>query len=124
MEHTSISARLQKLGSAVRQPKCRASEIGGRIRARRYELGLSQRELAEPGISYAYISRIESGLRTPSMKALRKIAPKLQTTVAWLETGKADPGDELAELVLQHKGEFLPEAALALAQQILGAPDE
>jgi transcriptional regulator with XRE-family HTH domain len=124
MEHTSISARLPKLGGAVKQPKCMASEIGGRIRARRDELGLSQRELAEPGISYAYISRIESGLRTPSMKALRKIAPKLQTTVAWLETGKTDPRDELAELVLQHKGERLPETALALAQQILGARDE
>jgi transcriptional regulator with XRE-family HTH domain len=95
------------------------SEIGTRIHARRKELGLSQRELAEPGVSYAYISRIESGNRSPSVKALRKLAPKLQTTVACLETGEADPADELAELVRRHKGERLPEAALALARQIL-----
>ncbi len=53
------------------------------------------------------------------MKALRKLAPKLQTTVAWLETGKADPADELAALVLEHKGKPLPRAAVALALQIL-----
>jgi predicted transcriptional regulator len=37
--------------------------IGDRIRERRRELGLSQRDLSQPGISYAYISRIESGQR-------------------------------------------------------------
>ena len=57
------------------------------------------------------------------MKALRKLAPKLQTTVAWLETGAADPGDELAELVLRHKDE-LPEEAIVLAHQILRGQDE
>jgi transcriptional regulator with XRE-family HTH domain len=101
-----------------------SSEIGSRIRARREELGLSQRELSVPGVSYAYLSRIEAGSRTPSIKALRKIAPKLQTTVAWLETGKADPGEELAELVLRHKEDRLPEEAIVLAHQILGRQDE
>lgn len=97
------------------------STIGDRIGARRAELGLSQRELAEPGISYAHISRIESGARNPSMKALRKLAPKLQTTVAWLESGEDDPADELAGLVLQHRGQPLPPAASVLARRILGS---
>ncbi|MGZ4418016.1 MAG: helix-turn-helix domain-containing protein [Gaiellaceae bacterium] len=46
---------------------------------------------SQPGISYAYISRIESGQRRPSLRALRKLAPKLETTAHWLETGRARP---------------------------------
>jgi transcriptional regulator with XRE-family HTH domain len=59
-----------------------------RIRQRRRELGLSQREVASQGIGYAYVSRIEAGTRTPSVKALRKLAPKLGVSVQWLETGE------------------------------------
>jgi transcriptional regulator with XRE-family HTH domain len=62
--------------------------IGQRIRARRLELGLSQRQLAQPGVSYAYISRLEAGTRTPSVKALRLLAPRLSVSVEWLETGQ------------------------------------
>jgi transcriptional regulator with XRE-family HTH domain len=93
--------------------------VGERIRARRLELGLSQRQLSEPGLSYAYISRIEADQRTPSVKALRKLAPKLQTTVAWLETGQEDPADQLARLVVEHRGRPLPAAASRLARQVL-----
>jgi len=51
--------------------------IGQRLKRLRLERGLSQRELAAPGVSYAYISRIEAGTRQPSVKALRKLAAKL-----------------------------------------------
>ncbi|HEX6699693.1 MAG TPA: helix-turn-helix domain-containing protein [Gaiellaceae bacterium] len=61
--------------------------IGQRIRRLRLERGLSQRELAEPGISYAYLSRIEAGQRAPSLKALRIVARKLGVTPEHLETG-------------------------------------
>jgi transcriptional regulator with XRE-family HTH domain len=61
--------------------------VGERIRRLREERGLSQRELAEPGVSYAYISRVEHDQRQPSARALLKIAPKLGTTVLGLETG-------------------------------------
>lgn len=61
--------------------------IGARLRRLRLGLGLSQRELAAEGVSYAYISRIEAGTRTPSVKALRKLAPKLGVSVEYLETG-------------------------------------
>ena len=63
------------------------SSTGERIRARRLALGLSQRDLAEPGITYAYISRIEAGQRQPSEKALRALADKLGTTARYLESG-------------------------------------
>jgi transcriptional regulator with XRE-family HTH domain len=62
-------------------------EIGVRLRRLRTEKGLSQRELAAPGVSYAYISRIEAGTRRPSVKALRKLARKLGVTPEYLETG-------------------------------------
>lgn len=92
---------------------------GDRIRERRLELGLSQRSIAAEGISYAYISRIESNQRQPSMKALRRLAPRLGVSVHWLETGKADPGEELARLVLDHQGRSLPPRAARLARMIL-----
>lgn len=48
---------------------------------------MSQRELASPGVSYAYISRIEAGTRQPSVKALRMLARKLGVSADYLETG-------------------------------------
>jgi tetratricopeptide (TPR) repeat protein len=56
---------------------------------------LSQRALACPGVSYAYISRIEAGTRQPSMKALRQLARRLDVTAVFLETGREiDEGQE------------------------------
>jgi len=95
------------------------STIGERIRQRRIELGLSQRDLAEPGVSYAYISRIEANARRPSVHTLRKLAPKLQVSVHWLETGTDDPAEELARLVLDHERRPLPLRACALARAVL-----
>lgn len=65
------------------------SAVGQRIKRLREERGLSQRDLSEPGFSYAYVSRIEDGQRAPSAKALRKLAEKLGTTALYLETGDA-----------------------------------
>ena len=62
--------------------------IGMRLKRLRLERGLSQRELSGPGVSYAYISRIEAGARTPSVKALRMLARKLGVSVEFLETGR------------------------------------
>jgi transcriptional regulator with XRE-family HTH domain len=62
--------------------------IGERLKRLRLERGLSQRELAAPGVSYAYISRIEAGTRQPSVKALRKLAQKLDVSPDYLETGR------------------------------------
>jgi len=69
----------------------RRESIGQRLYRLRTERGLSQRDLSAPGISYAYISRIEAGARTPSVKALRRIASRLGVTVEHLETGTPTP---------------------------------
>ena len=49
--------------------------IGRAIRVIRTEQGLSRKELAErSGLSYPYVSEIETGKKSPSSKALRSIA--------------------------------------------------
>src|SRR3954449_12398978 len=67
---------------------CSGETIGARLKRLRLQRGLSQRDLSSPGVSYAYISRIEAGARTPSVKALRKLAQKLAVSVEYLETGR------------------------------------
>jgi transcriptional regulator with XRE-family HTH domain len=74
--------------------------IGQRLRRLRSERGLSQRDLAVPGVSYAYISRIEAGTRQPSVKALRKLAGKLGVSPEYLETGSEIRDTERRELEL------------------------
>ena len=54
--------------------------VGDRIHQRRLELGLSQRQLACEGVSYAYISRLEANSRQPSVKAVRRLAATLGVT--------------------------------------------
>ncbi len=71
-------------------PARRTETVGKRLRRLREERGLTQRELAEPGVSYAYISRVEAGQRTPSIKALRKLAATLAVTPLYLELGTDD----------------------------------
>src|ERR687883_1438758 len=78
-----MGAALQDLSAVAR-----AEPIGMRLKRLRLDRGLSQRELSSPGVSYAYISRIEAGARTPSVKALRMLAQKLEVSVEYLETGR------------------------------------
>jgi len=72
--------------------------FGQRLKRLRQAKGLSQRDLAEPGITFAYISRLEADKRNPSIKALRKLAPKLDVSVEYLETGTQTELGELEEL--------------------------
>jgi tetratricopeptide (TPR) repeat protein len=95
--------------------------IGERLRRLRLERGLSQRELSEPGVSYAYISRIEGGARRPSVKALRMLARKLGVSADYLETGleiRDTEGRELciADAELQLRLDETAEAEQKLAQ--------
>src|SRR5687767_10179480 len=85
-----VDAHRRSGEDAVRmtEPILRAAEtVGKRLRRLRLERGFSQRQLSAPGISYAYISRIEAGTRQPSVKALRKLAAKLAVSAEYLETG-------------------------------------
>jgi transcriptional regulator with XRE-family HTH domain len=81
-------------------PEPRGETVGARLRRLRIEQGLSQRDLSAPGITYAYISRIEAGARTPSVKALRMLARKLSVTPEFLETGSELDASALRELRL------------------------
>src|SRR5437868_7245080 len=74
--------------------------IGSRLKRLRLERGFSQRDLSSPGVSYAYISRIEAGARTPSVKALRMLAAKLGVSVEYLETGRDIRDTDARELEL------------------------
>ena len=74
--------------------------VGERLKRLRLERGLSQRDLSEPGVSYAYVSRIEAGARRPSVKALRMLARKLGVTAEYLETGAEVAQDDARELRL------------------------
>jgi tetratricopeptide (TPR) repeat protein len=61
--------------------------IGERLRRLRREKGFSQTALSGPGVSTAHISRIESGQREASVKAIRRLARKLGVSPDYLETG-------------------------------------
>lgn len=90
------------------------ARIGSRVQRMRNELGLTQRQLAEPSYTPAYISTLESGRVRPSETALRFLAGRLGTSYEELATGR--PAHLATEVRL----------ALADAQQTLatGAADE
>jgi transcriptional regulator with XRE-family HTH domain len=60
---------------------------GRRLVSARESKGLSQRDLAFPGCSAAYISRIERGERVPSLQVLRELARRCGVSEAYLAWG-------------------------------------
>ncbi|MFG2996852.1 tetratricopeptide repeat protein [Streptomyces sp. NPDC048340] len=62
--------------------------IGRRVQRMRKELGLTQRQLAEPAYTPAYVSTLESGKVRPSEAALRFLAGRLGTSYEELSTGR------------------------------------
>lgn len=64
------------------------SALGVRIHRLRVRRGLTQRQVAEPAYTAAYISTVESGKTRPSEAALRHIAERLGVTHEELTTGR------------------------------------
>ena len=64
-----------------------AKAVGSRLRGARERAGLSQRQLAFPGCTAAYISRIEAGARVPSLQMINQLALRLEVAGQWLATG-------------------------------------
>ncbi|MFC8348617.1 helix-turn-helix transcriptional regulator [Streptomyces sp. NPDC057280] len=62
--------------------------IGRRVQHLRVERGLTQRQLAEPAYTAAYISTLESGRVRPSDQALRHLADRLGVAFDELATGR------------------------------------
>src|SRR5207247_6031356 len=89
--------------------------IAVRLRRLRLDRAMSQRELAGPGVSYAYISRIEAGQRRPSVKAIRTLARKLGVSAQYLETGSMTTNEEEREMRLD-----VAELPLRLGREMAG----
>jgi tetratricopeptide (TPR) repeat protein len=64
-------------------------DAGARIKALRIERGLSQAQLAGPGLSASYLSLIESGARRPTPAVLQRLADRLGTSAEHLAHGGA-----------------------------------
>jgi transcriptional regulator with XRE-family HTH domain len=62
--------------------------VGLRLHAAREAAGISQRELAFPGCSAAYISRIERGERIPSLQVIRELATRIGVSESSLAYGR------------------------------------
>jgi tetratricopeptide (TPR) repeat protein len=73
-------------GTHVDDPR----RLGRRLREARLRAGLSQRDLAFPGCTNAYISRIESGNRIPSLQVIHEFARRLEVSPQYLATGVED----------------------------------
>src|SRR4051812_50036211 len=59
-------------------------EVGVRLKTSRERAGLSQRQLAFPGCTAAYISRLEAGARVPSLQMVNQLALPLEGSGQWL----------------------------------------
>jgi tetratricopeptide (TPR) repeat protein len=81
-------------GSHIDDPK----KLGRRLREAREKAGVSQRKLAFAGCTNAYISRLESGHRIPSLQLIHEFARRLNVSPQWLATGVAEVDDRVAAL--------------------------
>ncbi len=75
------------------------AQLGPRLRTARERAGLSQRQLAFPGCTAAYISRLEAGARVPSLQMVNELASRLGVSSAWLATGVDAPFAEPMDLL-------------------------
>jgi tetratricopeptide (TPR) repeat protein len=94
-----------------------SESIGERVRALRVQRGLSQEQLAGPGLSPSYVSLIESGRRTPAEPALVALAAALGTTVDYLRHGASSGPPRQAELDLRLAEVALASGAYGAAEQ-------
>src|SRR3989442_13918597 len=85
-------------------------DVGTRLKASRERAGLSQRQLAFPGCTAAYISRLEAGARVPSLQMVNQLAIRLDVTGQWLATGvdptTVEPTELLEAEVALRLGEY------------------
>ena len=78
-----------------------ARGVGERVRELRRERGLSQEQVAGPGVTASYVSLIESGRRQPTEAALAILAAALETSVDDLREGQAGERRREAEFDLR-----------------------
>lgn len=117
-----MSTALVSMVDADLLEKAPAVDLGARIRAARLARSLTQAQLAAPAdVSAAYLSRIESGDRRPSVQVIASFAETLNLSVRDLVVGFEDtdkPGKELLNYLSQ-----LAASAAAAWLANPGAPD-
>lgn len=96
--------------------------VGKRVFEARVAAGLSQRELAFPGCSAAYISRIERGERVPSLQVMRELARRTGVSERVLAFGREalDPAVAARVRAVEAAEAGGDMAARATAYQALG----
>ena len=76
-------------------------KLGGRIRKLRKDAGLTQAKVAEmANISDEFLSRVERGIKAPSILTAERVADALGVTIAYLFTfgeGTSDAYDDILE---------------------------
>jgi tetratricopeptide (TPR) repeat protein len=96
------------------------------LKASRERAGLSQRQLAFPGCTAAYISRLEAGARVPSLQMINQLALRLDVSGQWLATGveaaAAQPSELLDAEVALRLGEVEEAEAIYRAHLEQGDP--
>ena len=100
--------------------------VGRRLREARLRAGLSQRDLAFAGCTAAYISRIESGERTPSLQLLRELGRRLGVSAAYLAVAGSDESaddDPVAQAELSLRLDDSEAAEQQLAETAANADD-
>ncbi len=99
--------------------------VGRRLREERERSGLSQRQLAFPGCTAAYISRVEAGARIPSLQILRELARRIGTTADYLATGtnEGEVSVRLADAAIAARIGELDEAEAIYADVLASTPD-
>ncbi|MDX3662822.1 helix-turn-helix domain-containing protein [Streptomyces sp. ID05-26A] len=85
------------------------TRFGARLRAVRLQRGLSQKDLACPGVSMSYVSRLESGERVPSPTVVRRLAEVL--------------GVDPSELVVDEDRTAMQDEALAWCEALMAYHD-
>ena len=65
-----------------------AEALGQRLRSARQRAGMSQRDLAFPGCSFAYVHQIEAGRRIPSLQVIRELGRRLGVSERYLARGE------------------------------------
>ncbi|WP_078899931.1 helix-turn-helix domain-containing protein [Streptomyces sp. SBT349] len=99
-------------------------EFGQRLRKLRKQQGKSQAELTGERMSAAYLSRLESGQRPPTERAVAYLAERLGVP---LESFEAEPEDSLTEamaaVATRSEGEMDMECVTILAEALDAADD-
>ena len=116
MSHGCPSGRAATVHTVGMEHTVDAVAIGRRVRELRAQRGLSQAQLAGPGVSASYASLIESGRRQPSQAVLEGLARALGTTVEYLRHGALAASYRDGELELRYANLELASGACADAE--------